>query len=306
MAVSPARNAKLTLPGLYIGFRGLRGLCSTALPNSAITFGPQMLQRIRNSARIRSARLFPGKIGRISISAPIATMSFDDFPRNAWTAGGEIVEAAGGRATYYVAGSFCGRTVDGIEYFSEGDLVEAHGRGHEIACHTFSHVALPKHSRAAIDTELKRNAEFIRSATGQTDVTSFAYPYGSASIRTKLMLKARFVACRGIDPGINAGLADFSQLRAVCLEEHILTTNPIKHLIEQTCSRNGWLVLVTHDVSHQPSPFGCTPKLLKETLSAIRSAGIELVTVKEALARIGAGKPSVPDLFERDQAFEHA
>jgi len=235
----------------------------------------------------------------------MATVSFDDFPRNAWTAGGEIVEAARGRATYYVTGSFCGRTIDGIEYFSEGDLVEVHSRGHDIGCHTFSHIALPKHSRAAIDLELKRNSEFIRSATGQSDVTSFAYPYGSASVRTKIMLKSRFVACRGIETGINAGLADFSQLHAVCLEEHILTTNPIKHLVEQTCNRNGWLVLVTHDVSSQPSPFGCTPKLLKETLSAIRGAGIELVTVKEAVARIGAGEPGASDHPEKDQAFEH-
>ena len=171
-----------------------------------------MLQRIRDSARIRSARLFPGKMRRLSISAPIATVSFDDFPRNAWTTGGEIVEAVGGRATYYASGGFCDQTVDGVEYFSESDLVEAHSRGHEIACHTFSHKALPKLSRAAIDVELKRNLEFIRCATGQNDVSSFAYPYGSASIRNKLMLKRRFRACRGIEVGINAGLTDLSPI----------------------------------------------------------------------------------------------
>ncbi len=259
-----------------------------------------MLQRIKNAVRIRSARLFPGEMRRISISAPIATVSFDDFPRNAWTTGGEIVEEAGGRATYYVSGSFCSQTSDGVEYFSESDLVEAHRRGHEVGCHTFSHKALPNLSRAAIDVELKRNMEFIRCATGQNDVSSFAYPYGSASIGTKLLLKARFRACRGIEAGINSGLADFSQLSAVCLEEHLLRSVSIERLVEQTCSRKGWLILVTHDVSHQPTPFGCTPNLLKEILYTIRSAGIELVTVKEALARIDAGGIDNAGYSEKD------
>ena len=262
-----------------------------------------MLQRIKDTVRIRSARLFPGKMRRISISAPIATVSFDDFPRNAWTMGGEIIEDAGGHATYYVSGSFCSQTSDGIEYFSESDLVEAHRRGHEIACHTFSHRALPKLSQAAIDVELKRNLEFIRCATGQKDVSSFAYPYGSASIGTKLLLKTRFGACRGIEPGINSGLADFSQLRAVCLEEHVLRSVPIERLVEQTCSEKGWLILVTHDVSHQPAPFGCTPNLLKEILYTIKSAGIELVSVKEALARIGASGIDNADHSEMDLAI---
>jgi peptidoglycan/xylan/chitin deacetylase (PgdA/CDA1 family) len=261
-----------------------------------------MLQRIKNAVRIRSARLFPGEMRRISISAPIATVSFDDFPRNAWTVGGEIVEDAGGRATYYVSGSFCSQTSDGVGYFSESDLVEAHRRGHEVGCHTFSHKALPNLSRAAIDVELKKNSEFIRCATGQNDVSSFAYPYGSASIGTKLLLKTRFGACRGIEAGINSGLADFSQLRAVCLEEHVLRSVSFERLVEQTCSKKGWLILVTHDVSHQPTPFGCNPNLLKEILYTIKSAGIELVTVKEALARIDAGGIDNADYSEKDLA----
>ena len=262
-----------------------------------------MLQRIKNSVRMRSARLFPGKMRHISNSAPIATVSFDDFPRNAWTMGGEIVEDAGGRATYYVSGSFCSQTSDGVEYFSENDLVEAHSRGHEIACHTFTHKALPKLSRAAIDAELKENLEFIQCATGQNDVSSFAYPYGSASIGTKLLLKTRFGACRGIEPGINSGLADFSRLRAVCLEEHILRRVSMERLIEQTRREKGWLILVTHDVSHQPTRFGCNPDLLKEILYTIKSAGIELVTVREALARIGMSAATSSTYPESDQAF---
>ncbi len=245
-----------------------------------------MLQSIKSAARIRSARAFPAKLRRISLSAPIATITFDDFARSAWTTGGEIVEAGGGRATYYVSGSFCRQTVDGLEYYSGRDLEQIHARGHEIACHTFGHAALPGLSRNAICADLGRNAAFIRSATGQAEVRSFAYPYGAASIRTKLLLKPKFPACRGIEPGINAGLSDFSQLRAVCLQPHHLRDFPIERLADEVSSRKGWLILIGHDVSSKPTPYGCTPKVLKEAVDAIQRAGIELLTVGEALKRL--------------------
>lgn len=246
----------------------------------------QIAAHIRTAARIRTARLFPAKIERVSLPFPMATVTFDDFPKNAWTYGGDIVEAAGGHATYYVSGSFLNQNINGIEYFSERDLEEVQQRGHEIGCHTFSHAMLPKLSREEIDRDLNKNLGFIRSATGRNNISSFAYPFGAASIPTKLFLRSRFTACRGIDPGINAGFSDFSQLRAVALEEHILKAHSISNLIEQTRSRNGWLVFLTHDVSDRPSPFGCTPALLTEVVSAIKSAGIELVTIEEALAKI--------------------
>lgn len=120
------------------------------------------LQRIMRAARIRSARAFPARPRHISLSAPIATVTFDDFARSAWTAGGKIVEEAGARATYYVSGSLCGQHIEGIEYFTETDLAEAHSRGHEAGCHTFSHLPIPgarKDQSSAISRATPRSFE---------------------------------------------------------------------------------------------------------------------------------------------------
>ncbi|MGO9171827.1 MAG: polysaccharide deacetylase family protein [Rhodomicrobium sp.] len=247
-----------------------------------------MLQRIKSAARIRSARNFPAKLRRICLSAPVASVSFDDFARSAWTAGGEIVEAAGARATYYTSGGFCRRTIDGLEYFTEADLAELCERGHEAACHTFAHSALPGESQNAIFSDLARNAAFLRNAAGQGEIRSFAYPLGAASIRTKLLLRNRFPSCRGIEPGINAGWTDISQLRAVCLQTHFLREFSIARLVDEVCSRKGWLILIAHDVSSKPTPYGCTPNLLREAVEAVRRAGIELLPVGEVLNRLDA------------------
>ncbi len=51
--------------------------------------------------------------------AAIASLSFDDFPRSAWTVGGPILARHGVRATYYVAGRFCGGQEDGLDYYDE-------------------------------------------------------------------------------------------------------------------------------------------------------------------------------------------
>jgi peptidoglycan/xylan/chitin deacetylase (PgdA/CDA1 family) len=253
------------------------------------------LQRIMRATRIRSARAFPARLRHISIPAPIATVTFDDFARSAWTTGGKIVEDAGARATYYVSGSHCGHNIDGIDYFTEADLAEAHSRGHEAGCHTFSHLPIPSARKDQIECDLARNAAFIRNITGQQTITSFAYPFGAASVRSKLLVGRHFSASRGIEPGINSGWVDFSQLRAVCLEPHILRDFPIARLVDEVRARKGWLIFITHDVSPKPTPYGCTPELLRQAVEALQRAGVKLCTVEEALNEMGFKRTVAPD-----------
>jgi peptidoglycan/xylan/chitin deacetylase (PgdA/CDA1 family) len=246
----------------------------------------QLLRRLRSAVRIRSARAFPANPGRISLDAPIATISFDDFARNAWTTGGEIVESAGAKATYYTSGGFCGQTIDGLDYFTEDDLAEMQSRGHEAGCHTFAHASLPEIGAREILSDIARNAAFIRNATGQTAIRSFAYPFGAASIRTKLLLRGRFCSSRGIEPGINARWADFAQLKAVCLQPHFLRKYPVARLVDEVCARKGWLIFVAHDVSSRPTPYGCTPQTLLHAMETAQKAGVEFLTMEGAFDKI--------------------
>ncbi|HEY2836509.1 MAG TPA: polysaccharide deacetylase family protein, partial [Rhizomicrobium sp.] len=50
-------------------------------------------------AAVKSAALTAGR--------PIASITFDDFPKSAWSEGGPVLARHGVRATYYTSGSFC-------------------------------------------------------------------------------------------------------------------------------------------------------------------------------------------------------
>ena len=53
----------------------------------------------------------------------------------------------GVRGTYYTAGGFCGRTVNGTVFYDAGDLRALAAAGHEIACHGFAHQPTPTLTR---------------------------------------------------------------------------------------------------------------------------------------------------------------
>ena len=65
-----------------------------------------MLQRLLNAANNRITNLWPAKLNFGRLRAPIATISFDDFPHSAWKVGGRILESHGVRGTYFVSAAF--------------------------------------------------------------------------------------------------------------------------------------------------------------------------------------------------------
>ncbi len=58
--------------------------------------------------------------------------------------------------------------------------------------------------------------------------------------------------------------------------------------LTRALAERAWLILYTHDVRPDPSPFGCTPAALERLVDAAIAGGAEVVTVAEGLRRIGA------------------
>src|SRR6476620_11188884 len=119
-----------------------------------------MLQRLLNAANSRITNLWPAKLNFGKLRAPIATISFDDFPRSAWTVGGRILESHGIRGTYFVSAAFSPDRLrngaaygitPGVTYYELGDLAAAYERGHEIGCHTFDHIRAPELTNEALE-----------------------------------------------------------------------------------------------------------------------------------------------------------
>lgn len=230
---------------------------------------------IGRMVRVRPARLAGQR--------PVASICFDDFPKSAWTVGGPVLARHKARGTYYTAGGFCGRTVNGMEFYDAADLTALAAAGHEIACHGFGHQPAPSLSAEELEQDADRNAQFLKPFLNGGAPASYAYPFGAVSLRIKRFYAPRFTNLRGVHPGVNEGLVDLAQLNAVSLETRCWNKDGVRRAIERVLHNCGWIVLYTHDVSDNPSPYGSTPQMLSDALAMVNEARIEVLPMREAM-----------------------
>ncbi len=216
---------------------------------------------------------------------PVVTFTFDDFPRSALHAGGPILEAAGAVGTYYVCGGLTGsRDASGAELHTKDDLKDLVAAGHDLACHTFSHRACWDVSAQSLRDELARNKAFLDDLLGDVYLASFAYPFGIGGFTAKRVMAEHFPAARSTDPGMEIGWMDLAQLNAERLYTSTQTENSVRALIRDAVEKRAWLIFYTHDVTEDPSPYGCTPALMQAAVSAAEEAGCRILSMRNALA----------------------
>lgn len=216
---------------------------------------------------------------------PIVSFSFDDFPRSAFTVGGDILKRYGGRGTYYVAMDLMNSTNALGEQFEQGDLHLLARDGHELASHTRSHLSSREVSFATFCDNVKKGREAIAEMTGLQDSGNFAYPYGDVTLEAKRKLDLGLASCRGTCGGINGPEIDLSLLRANSLYGDVRQLERAKTLIRQNQRIKGWLIFYTHDVTENPSAFGCTPALLESTV-AYAAQTSRIMTITAVLAQV--------------------
>jgi peptidoglycan/xylan/chitin deacetylase (PgdA/CDA1 family) len=220
---------------------------------------------------------------RLAGTRPVASITFDDFPKNAWTEGGPVLARHGVRGTYYTAGDFCGRTLADTAFYDAQDLRALAAAGHEIGSHGFCHQPTPLLSDAELVADAGRNAEFLKPFLKGEAPVSYAYPFGRVSPRTKRLYAPRFASLRGVHSGINIGRIDLAQLNVISLEMWQWDQDGIDAAIRRVLQSNGWLIFFTHDVSERPSRFGSTPGMLSWALDRLAAAKIEVLPMREAL-----------------------
>ena len=226
-------------------------------------------------AAVKSARLTAGR--------PIASITFDDFPKSAWSKGGPVLARHGARATYYTAGSFCGRTVEGRLFYDADDLNALKAAGHEIASHSFAHQPTPSLSAQALADDTARNAEFLRPFLDGGPAESYAFPYGLASPRTKRFFASRFTNVRGVHPKLNSGRADLALLNAISIETRCWDGAAIQGTIARARHDCAWIIFYTHGVNDEPGAYDSTPAMLSEVLGRLAEARIEILPMREAV-----------------------
>jgi peptidoglycan/xylan/chitin deacetylase (PgdA/CDA1 family) len=242
-----------------------------------------LLSRAARAVQVRLARNIPRNGLDSRLTEPVVSFTFDDFPRSALHEGGRVLRERGWAGTYFAAGSFCGRRVDGLDYFDRADLVQAAAEGHEIGCHTFGHLRLTEARPEEIETDLRRNAGFVAETLPDLKLSSFAYPFGDLHLAQKALIARRFPICRGIWPGLNVGRMDFAQLKAVSLERRMSEGFDLGAWLDKAQAERGWLIFFTHDVSDDPSPYGSSRRAFEAVADAVARRGIRVLPVKNAV-----------------------
>jgi peptidoglycan/xylan/chitin deacetylase (PgdA/CDA1 family) len=246
-----------------------------------------MLRSLLTGVSRKAARHTRSKPFRLGNPAPLVSFTFDDVPDSAYLNGAAVLEAEDCRGTFYIAAGIAGSEDEFWRLIRPEQISALCSRGHEIGCHTFSHIKVDTLDAAALDAECDRNAEALCRLYPGLELTSFCYPFGRLSLARKHQLQARFDTCRGIYEGINAGIADLALLRVIELYDRTLMPEKLERVLNETREKNGWLIFYAHDVAERPSWIGCSPDLMRRTLDAVRSSGFEVLTVRDALRQSG-------------------
>jgi peptidoglycan/xylan/chitin deacetylase (PgdA/CDA1 family) len=225
---------------------------------------------------------------QLSNTSPMVSFTFDDVPKSAATVGAPMLEEYNARGTFYIAGGLVDQWSGHWTGASADDIAGLHRRGHELACHTFSHTSAIDLDAAAMTAEMEDNRRYLLALDSSIKIENFAYPYGLGSLSRKRQLGKAFHSSRGILPGINSGIVDLQYLRATPLIELHIDRDGIDRAFDEAVLKNGWLIFYTHDVKTAPSPYGCSPALLRHALDAASRRKVPILSVADALRRAGA------------------
>lgn len=220
-------------------------------------------------------------------SRPLLTISFDDAPVSAASNGSAILARYGARGTYFISAGLCGRDSHLGRYTTADEIKALAAMGHEIACHTFSHLDCGRAATAEIEADIERNQAAL-AELGLPASQTFAYPYGDVSPAGKRVLDGRYLAARALHHGLITSGSDLNQAPAVGIEGTAGEQTACDWMNKAAATSASWLVLYTHDVRDGPSDWGCTPAVLDRILAKAREMRFDIVTFAEG-ARLAQG-----------------
>ncbi|MCC1480707.1 polysaccharide deacetylase family protein [Roseibaca sp. Y0-43] len=233
-------------------------------------------QRMTLSRRV--ARRLTGMV-RVAPMRPVGagfhlSVAFDDCPDSACTRGLEVLQPHGLHATFYIATGLLGQ--DGVSgpITTPARLRTLASDGHEIALHTHSHADLTTLGPAQALADIQTNISALQDILGANPSPHFAYPYGETTLPLKRALMGHVATARGVRGGVNRAFADRMQLYACDLGSHRPDNlGAAQRLMENAATTGGWVVLFTHDVQDDPSPYGIAPRDLDALLQQAIALG---------------------------------
>jgi hypothetical protein len=219
-------------------------------------------------------------------STPLISFTFDDFPRSALHAGGAILLAHGARGSFYASLGLMGKTAPTGEMFDRSDLELLLEQGHELGCHTFAHCNATTTAPDEFEKSMLENARALRQIVPHVCFRSMSYPIGTPLPEIKRRAGRRFDVCRGGGQCFNSGVMDLNLAQAFFLEQSVDRPEIVHRAIEENCRAGGWLIFATHDISEQPTRFGCKPAFFENVVKSSVKSGAAILPVARALEHV--------------------
>jgi peptidoglycan/xylan/chitin deacetylase (PgdA/CDA1 family) len=239
------------------------------------------------------AQVFCRRAFRVTPSTPLISFTFDDFPRSALLVGGGILQSFGLRATYYASFGLMGTQAPTGLQFQQEDLKLLLQQGHELGCHTFGHChAWNTHPRLFEEAIVENRRTLAELAPGAIFKT-LSYPIGVPRVRTKQIASKYFACCRCGGQTANIGNTDLNYLSAYFLEQTRDDAEAVKAIIDYNRLARGWLVFATHDISPDPTPWGCKPAFFENIVRYAVASGAHILPVFDAYEELRTGTSSV-------------
>jgi peptidoglycan/xylan/chitin deacetylase (PgdA/CDA1 family) len=247
----------------------------------------QVAEELQVRARNKLRRLLVNHGARrpfvLDRNVPYISFTFDDFPRSAFLEGGRILQEHGVRGTYFISLQLLDTDTCVGSIASGDDLRTLLRQGHELGCHTFSHLDGCHSTVDAFERSIAENHRVFKSIVPDGRFPVFAYPLDGPVLGIKRAVGKHFVCCRGGGQTFNSGAIDLNLLKAYFLDwrnQDNLST--VRELIERNHDERGWLVFATHDVTEQPSRYGCSPEFFGEVVRLAVRSGARVVPMMKA------------------------
>jgi peptidoglycan/xylan/chitin deacetylase (PgdA/CDA1 family) len=247
---------------------------------------PSPMLRVRRYLQRTSARRVFQRPQAIRLDQPLISFTFDDFPRSALLNGGAILKRFGLNATYFTAMGLIGKDSPSGQIAGVDDLRKASEDGHELGCHTYSHCDSWQTPTSTFEESVKLNSATIGEVVPGLRFASFSYPISEPRPLTKRAVSKYFQCCRAGGQRLNKGTADLNQLAAYFLERSTNGLQEVRELIDQNKHECGWIIFATHDITDNPSQYGCTPAFFENVVRYSVDSGAEVLPVIQALKRI--------------------
>jgi peptidoglycan/xylan/chitin deacetylase (PgdA/CDA1 family) len=220
---------------------------------------------------------------RICADEPYVSFTFDDFPRSAFAEGGRILAQQGVRGTYFVSFQLLGRPSASGPIASPEDLRALLQDGHELGCHTFEHLDGRSSTVEAFERSIEANRAALAESVPEGHFPVFAYPLDGPVLSIKRAVGRHFVGCRGGGQSFNSGVIDLNLLNAYFLDKRNRgNLAVVRRVIEQNAAARGWLIFATHDVTTNPSGYGCEPEYLEEVVHFSLQSGARVLPMMQA------------------------